>query len=66
MKTHVKTPVSFLEFVRILDLNKMHTDICAIVNASSLDCHLHPLQAANCCGKSHLGIDEEDLEVGAR
>ena len=26
-----------------------------------LHCHLHPLQAANCCRNSRLVVDEDDL-----
>ena len=25
------------------------------------NCHLHPLQAANCCRNSRLVVDEDDL-----
>ena len=28
----------------------------------SLHCHLHPLQAANCCRNSRLVVDEDDLK----
>ena len=27
----------------------------------TLHCHIHPLQAANCCRNSRLVVDEEDL-----
>ena len=25
-------------------------------------CHIHPLQAANCCRNSRLAVDEDDLK----
>ena len=28
----------------------------------NLHCHLHPLQAANCCRNSRLAVDEDDLK----
>ena len=28
----------------------------------TLHCHLHPLQAANCCRNSQLVVDEDDLK----
>ena len=28
-------------------------------------CHLHPLQAANCCRNSRLAVDEDDLKCVA-
>ena len=28
----------------------------------TLHCHLHPLQAANCCRNSRLVVDEDDLK----
>ena len=28
----------------------------------TLHCHLHPLQAANCCRKSRLVVHEDDLK----
>ena len=31
------------------------------VSGLKLPCHLHPLQAANCCRNSRLIVDEEDL-----
>ena len=37
--------------------------LSAALTLSSLNCHchLHPLQAANCCRNSRLVVDEDDL-----
>ena len=42
-----------LEYNNTLDLT--------ILNLN-LHCHLHPLQAANCCRNSRLVVDEDDLK----
>ena len=36
----------------------------SLITLSSLNlhCHLHPLQAANCCRNSRLVVDEDDLK----
>ena len=31
------------------------------LSSLTLHCHLHPLQAANCCRNSRLVVDEDDL-----
>ena len=32
------------------------------LSSLTLHCHLHPLQAANCCRNSRLVVDEDDLK----
>ena len=32
------------------------------LSSLTLHCHLHPLQAANCCRNSRLAVDEDDLK----
>ena len=34
---------------------------CLTLSSLTLHCHLHPLQAANCCRNSRLVVDENDL-----
>ena len=36
-------------------------DTCLALSSLNLHCHLHPLQAANCCRNSRLLVDEDDL-----
>ena len=42
-------------------LNDMHTNSFLTLSSLTLHCHLHPLQAAICCRKSRLVVDEDDL-----
>ena len=37
------------------------TCICLTLSILTLHCHLHPLQAANCCRNSRLVVHEDDL-----
>ena len=38
---------------------------CALINPFIPEfCHLHPLQAANCCRNSRLVVDKDDLKCG--
>ena len=35
---------------------------CLTFSSLTLHCHLHPLQAANCCRNSRLVVDEDDFK----
>ena len=40
------------------------SEICELIltlSSLTLHCHLHPLQAPNCCRNSRLVVDEDDL-----
>ena len=39
-----------------------NTDDFAFFQAWIYHCHLHPLQAANCCRNSRLVVDEDDMK----
>ena len=45
------------------DVNHLPAEISHLLTLSilTLHCHLHPLQAANCCRTSRLVVDEDDL-----
>ena len=43
--------------------HKVHSGLNILTLSSlTLHCHLHPLQAANCCRNSRLVVDEDDLK----
>ena len=39
-----------------------YTSITLTLSILTLHCHLHPLQAVNCCRNSRLVVDEDDLK----
>ena len=44
-------------------VKKVITELKGLTLSSlNYHCHLHPLQAANCCRNSRLVVDENDLE----
>ena len=48
---------------KIIYMIILHLKLSLIITLSrlTLHCHIHPLQAANCCRNSQLAVDEDDF-----